>query len=133
MHDGPIVFYDGVCGLCNRAVSFIIRHDRKGCIRFAPLQSAGGEQARRHVRHAGRDPDSVIFFEKGKYYTESTAAWHIAAYLNGGWKWMQWLRIIPRFLRDAVYRFVSHNRYQWFGKRDHCSLPAPELRRRFLD
>jgi predicted DCC family thiol-disulfide oxidoreductase YuxK len=133
MQEHPIVFYDGSCGLCNRAVRFIIRHDRRGKIRFATLQSGLGEKARAEVQRRGWPSDSVIFFEGGEYYTESAAVLRIAAWLDGGWSWLRFLHIVPAFLRDAAYRFVSKHRYQWFGKQAQCALPTPEWRSRFID
>jgi predicted DCC family thiol-disulfide oxidoreductase YuxK len=134
MVPAPIVYYDGVCGLCNRAVAFIIRHDREGKIHFATLQSTEGEKASAAVlRQSGKTTDSVIFEECGKYYTGSDAVVHIAAWLDGPWKWLRFLKVVPRFIREGLYRFVSRHRYRWFGKRDTCELPAPELRSRFIN
>lgn len=134
MSPQPILFFDGVCNLCNAAVQFVIRHDREGKVRFASLQSAAGAAARAAVlSQIGRVPDSLILFENGQYYTESDAALCLAAHLDGGWKALRHLRLFPRFLRNAVYRLVAANRYRVFGKKDACMIPTPELRGRFLD
>lgn len=131
---GPVLFFDGVCNLCNSAVQFVIRHDRRGAVRFASLQSAAGRAAVAAVRQRyGRVPDSLIFLDEGQYFIESDAALRVAPYLDGGWGSLRWLRIFPRFLRDFVYRIVSRNRYRWFGKKDACMLPTPALKSRFLD
>jgi predicted DCC family thiol-disulfide oxidoreductase YuxK len=130
----PILFFDGVCNLCNAAVQFVIRHDKEGKVRFASLQSTAGEAAKAAVLAAkGKVPDSLILFEDGQYYTESDAALRLAAHLDGSWKGLRHLRIFPRFIRDAVYRLVAINRYRMFGKKDACMIPTPELRQRFLE
>lgn len=132
--EGPILFFDGVCNLCNRAVQFVIRHDRKGKVRFASLQSAAGLQARAAIRaQLGRVPDSLILLDGGKYYTESDAALRLAALLDGPWRALKGLMILPAFLRNALYRFIARHRYNWFGKRKECMVPTPELKARFLE
>ena len=129
----PVLFFDGVCNLCNRAVQFVIRHDRQGKVHFGTLQSEAGEEAKRAViAEFGHVPDSLIFFEHGNYYTLSSAALRMAGYLDGPWRVLKWLLIIPPIIRNAVYKLIAKRRYQWFGKRDECMLPTPELRSRFL-
>ncbi len=130
----PILFFDGVCNLCNAAVQFVIRHDKEGKIHFASLQSGPGEEAKAAVLAAkGKVPDSLILLEDGQYYTESDAALRLAAHLDGGWKALRHLSIFPKFLRNTVYWLVAASRYQLFGKKDACMIPTPELRQRFLD
>ena len=132
--NGPVLFFDGVCNLCNGAVQFIIKHDQKGKIHFASLQSSAGKAAIVAVlKSKGSVPDSLIFLEGETYYTESDAALRVALYLDGGWKALRHLGIFPRFLRDAVYRLVARSRYWMFGKRDACMIPTPELTKRFLE
>jgi predicted DCC family thiol-disulfide oxidoreductase YuxK len=132
--NGPILFFDGVCNLCHGAVQFVIRHDRRGVIRFASLQSRAGKAAVAAVQQRyGRVPDSLIFLDGAEYFVESDAALHVAHYLDGGWKALGWLRIFPRFLRNAVYRIVARYRYRWFGRQDACMLPTPALKQRFLE
>lgn len=134
MTAGPILFFDGVCNLCNAAVQFVIRHDAGGKIRFAALQSPAGEAARRAIQQQlGRIPDSLIFLVDGHYFTESDAALRVARHLDGGWRHLWQLRIFPRFLRNAVYRMVARMRYRLFGRKPSCMIPTPELRQRFMD
>lgn len=130
----PVVFFDGVCNLCNRTVQFIIRHDKEGVFRFASLQSGSGQKVLEAVTaEHGHIPDSIILSYKGKYYIKSSAALKIAMLLGGvGWLLAPGY-IFPRFIRDAVYNFIAKRRYQWFGKRDECMIPTPELKARFLD
>lgn len=129
----PIVLFDGVCNLCNRSVQTIIRHDRQGRFRFASLQSQVGERLRKRF---GIDPekvDSILLVDGDRWYQESDAALRIARGLGGVWAPLGIFRLLPRFLRDAVYRWIARNRYRWFGKSETCWLPTPELRGRFLD
>jgi predicted DCC family thiol-disulfide oxidoreductase YuxK len=128
----PIVLFDGVCNLCSGAVQFIIRRDPAGRFRFASLQSPLGEEL---LARFGIDPgllDSVILVEGDRWSKESDAALRVARGLGGAWKALAILRVIPRPIRDAVYRLIARNRYRWFGKKESCWLPTPELRGRFL-
>lgn len=129
-----IIFFDGVCNLCNGAVRFIINHDKNNVYRFASLQS---DFANNLLNEYGvkitEPPQSILLLRNGKIYSESTAALRIAQKLGGGWKLLSIFLIIPKFISDALYRFVARNRYKWFGKRDTCMIPTPELKERFLD
>lgn len=128
----PIVLFDGVCNLCSGSVQFILKRDPKGTFRFASLQSDAG---RRLMLEHGLDPDalsSVVVIEDGRAYQESSAALRIARHLPGAWKLLRVFTVVPRSLRDAVYRWIARNRYRWFGKTEACWLPTPELRARFL-
>lgn len=129
-----IVLFDGVCNLCDGAVQFIIKHDKKDVFRFASLQSETGKKL---VSERGLDPasiDSVMLIEPGiAYYRKSTAALEISRDMSGGYRFLKNLLIIPEGLRDAIYDFVAKNRYKWFGKKEQCMIPSPELRSKFLD
>lgn len=130
----PILFFDGVCNLCNQAVQVYIRRDTEGKLRFASLQS---DLARELLPKLGVDPDdmtSLVFVKDGKSYLRSEGALLADAYL-GGWRGAlsNALRVFPLWLRDGVYRIISRNRYRWFGKKDACMLPRPEWRERFLE
>ena len=128
----PIVLFDGVCNLCSGSVQFILKRDPEGRFRFASLQSEAGRSLM--VEH-GLDPDalsSVVVIEDGRAYQESSAALRIARHLPGAWKLLRVFAVIPRPIRDAVYRLIARNRYRWFGKTEACWLPTPELRTRFL-
>ena len=127
----PIVFFDGVCNLCNHAIQFIIRHDQKKLFLFSPLQSAAGGAALQNLK-SPLAPDSIILFYDGRYFTRSAAALRIISLLGGGWRMFYAFMIVPRFLRDGVYSFVARHRYHWFGKKDQCMIPTPELSARFL-
>jgi predicted DCC family thiol-disulfide oxidoreductase YuxK len=126
-----LILFDGVCNLCNSTVRFIIKRDKKNYFQFTPLQ---GMTASKIIKSSstGKRPESLVLFENNKLYYRSTAALRIARKLNGGWKLFYGLVIIPPFLRDPVYNLVASNRYKWFGKKDKCMVPAPELNERFL-
>jgi predicted DCC family thiol-disulfide oxidoreductase YuxK len=128
----PTILFDGVCNLCNGSVQFILRRDPQARFRFASLQSEAGQ---RLVTEQGLDPEilsSVILIEDGQVYRESTAALRIARHMAGAWKLLRVFVLVPRPIRDAVYRLIARNRYRWFGKSETCWLPTSELRARFL-
>jgi predicted DCC family thiol-disulfide oxidoreductase YuxK len=128
----PIVLFDGVCNLCSGSVQFLLKRDPEGLFRFAPLQSDVG---RRLLAEHGLTVDSlssVVLIEDGKVWQESSAALRIARHLPGAWKLLRSFAVVPRPLRDAVYRWIARNRYRWFGKTETCWLPTPELEERFL-
>lgn len=130
----PIVLFDGTCGLCDRSVRWILRHDRAGVFRFAALQS---EAARRELAAAGVDrsglPDSMILIDDRTVLTRSDAAIAIAAHLGPPWSLARAVRLIPRGLRDGLYSAVARRRVRWFGSKDLCQIGPPDWRGRFLD
>ncbi|MCW3123629.1 MAG: thiol-disulfide oxidoreductase [Flavipsychrobacter sp.] len=131
--DRPVIFFDGMCNLCNSSVQFIIRHDKKKTFLFASLQSEHGQTALTGMKATDTViPDSIILLEEGKYYTRSAAALRIARHLDGLWPVLYAGIILPRFIRDGIYNRISANRYKWFGKRTECMIPTPELKERFL-
>ena len=128
-----IVFYDGVCGLCNHTVQFLLKRDMAQTLKFAALQ---GETARRRT-DLPRDMKSVVFVAnhgtaQEKIYFRSDAALQMLGQLGGFWRVVSWLRIIPRPIRDTIYDAIAKRRYRWFGKFDVCRVPSPEQRARFL-
>jgi predicted DCC family thiol-disulfide oxidoreductase YuxK len=130
--DYPIVLFDGVCNLCNGAVKFAIKRDKKGVMRFASLQSElAGNLMRKHNIDENQ-LKTFIFIENDRAYTRSTAALKLAKNLDGLWPLFYAFIIIPKPIRDAVYTIISNNRYRWFGKQDSCMIPTPEIRARFL-
>lgn len=131
-----IILFDGVCNLCSGVVRFVIARDPHARFRFAALQS---DAARRACAEVGAtpptavDPDTIIVIVNGRALERSDAALAIAARLPFPWPIFGVFRILPRALRDWLYRFVAKNRYRWFGKSDTCMVPTPELRARFLE
>ena len=128
-----MILFDGVCNLCNGAVNFVLRHDKKGIFRFASIQSEAGQRLLAAHDLDVRELNSFFLLDKGKVYQKSAAALRVANYFAWYWKELQILRIVPYFLRDAIYDFIATNRYKWFGKKETCWLPAPELKSLFLD
>lgn len=127
-----VILFDGVCNLCNGAVNFIIDRDKKAQFTFAPLQSAPGQaMLKEHLTNA-ENLDSIILVEGNRIKIKSDAALSIAYRLSGLWPALVVFRIIPRFLRDLVYDWIARNRYRFFGKRNQCRMPTPELKSRFL-
>ena len=130
--ENPLVLFDGVCNYCNATVKFAIRNDKKARLRFAPLQSPlAGELRTRYNIPA--ETDSVILIDNGKVYTYSDAALRICKYLDWPAKILHGFIIIPGFIRQPVYKWIARNRYKWFGKKDTCMVPTPNVKGRFLE
>lgn len=127
-----IVLFDGVCNFCNGTINFLMDRDSSQRLKFAPLQSEAGQQLLRKHHLPTDDFKSFVFITQGKVYQQSTAALKIACILDGGWKALYGLIIVPAFLRNAVYALIARNRYRWFGKMDACRIPSPQERARFL-
>ncbi len=133
MEETPVILFDGVCNFCNYWVSFAIKRDRKKKLRFTSLQGETAKQLLPEYNINTTSLSSVIFIDKGIAFTQSSAAIRICKYLDGGWKLFYGLIIIPKFIRDFFYNIIARNRYRWFGKKETCMIPTPELRERFLD
>jgi predicted DCC family thiol-disulfide oxidoreductase YuxK len=127
-----IIFFDGICNLCNAFVGFAIRRDSAARFRFAALQSATANELLGGGRVEGLPGGSIVLMEDGRTYRNSTAVLRIARSLRFPWPVAFALTAVPAPLRDWVYRLVARNRYRWFGRRSHCMVPAPELQARFL-
>ncbi|MBX2971600.1 MAG: DUF393 domain-containing protein [Flavobacteriales bacterium] len=126
----PIVFFDGLCGLCNGFVNRLIRWDRKQVLRYATLQ--GTTAAAQLPPDKTHDLSTIVYFDGTRTWTRSSAALRILMRLGGAWRLTGIFLIVPGFIRNAVYDLVARNRYQWFGKHDSCRIPSPEERRLFL-
>ncbi|MEH7252865.1 thiol-disulfide oxidoreductase DCC family protein [Neobacillus niacini] len=127
-----IILFDGVCNLCNSSVQFIIKRDPKGRFKFASLQSETG-QSLLELHGYDKEIDSFILIENQRIYLKSSAALRVCRNLNGLWKLLTILRILPAPFRDFFYDVVAKNRYKWFGKKESCMLPTKEMKKRFLD
>jgi predicted DCC family thiol-disulfide oxidoreductase YuxK len=126
-----LLFFDGVCNLCNGLVQFIIRHDAHGRFRFAALQSETGQRFLHLHGRTSQNLDSLVYWRNGRVLTRSTAALNVARDLGGFWPLAYGLIMVPRFIRDAAYDLIARKRYRWFGRRETCMVPTPELRERF--
>lgn len=128
-----VVLFDGVCNLCNRSIQEIIKRDDRDIFRFASLQSEYAQSLLRSLGQPTEELKSIILVEgNGQMATESSAVLKIAKDLKGG-AFLSVFKIIPKPWRDSLYRFVAANRYKWFGKKDHCMIPTPQLQSKFLD
>lgn len=127
-----LVLFDGVCNLCNHSVQFIIRHDPNEKFVFASLQSSFAQEILARSSIAHQPFDSVVLYKNEQLYTKSEAALFIAAELTGGWRYLRFLRLVPLKWRNWIYDQIAQRRYRFFGKKESCMLPSPELKRRFL-
>ncbi len=123
-----IVFFDGVCNLCSGFVQFIIKRDKNAKFKFASLQS---EIAK--TKLGNRELISIVLLKDSRTFEKSFAALEIARDLDGLWRWTYIFKIIPRFIRDGIYDLVAKYRYQWFGKKEACWIPSPDLMKRYID
>ena len=131
MEKNGIILFDGVCNLCNGFVQRIIAADKNDFFRFASLQSETGLNLLKPY------PDlenlrTIVYFENGDVLTKSNAALKIASHLTGSWKLLQLGYIFPRFIRNAIYDLIAKHRYKWFGKKEQCMVPTPDLKAKFL-
>lgn len=127
----PVIIFDGVCNLCCGWVRFLIHADKKELLRFSPMQS---DYAKIALESIGLNPgqiNTVVYIKGKRHYTESNAALEILKDLGGIWHLFAIFRIIPRFMRDFVYRIVARSRYRIFGKKNTCMVPSPALQKRF--
>jgi predicted DCC family thiol-disulfide oxidoreductase YuxK len=127
-----VLLFDGVCNLCIGVVKFTIKRDTKEKIRFAALQSESGQALLKKFGLATNDFDSFVFITGDKYYLRSSAGLYVLKELGGVWKLFYGFIIIPRPVRDFIYKIVAKIRYRIFGKQDNCMVPSPEIKRRFL-
>lgn len=128
----PIILFDGICNLCDGVVQFIVRHDPNKKFLFTSLQSEAGQTLLKQYQLPLENFNSFLLIQDGKVYNKSTGALKVARQIKGVWKWLYIFIIIPTFIRDAVYSWIAKNRYEWFGKKDICMIPTPELKARFL-
>ena len=125
-----ILFFDGVCGLCNKTVDQLLRIDHDCHLRFAPLQGPTAEQLL--PAELVEDLDTVVLWHQGQAYQRSRAILNALVIIGFPWSALGIFKIVPRFLADPIYRFIARNRYRWFGKRETCRLPTSDERARFL-
>lgn len=127
-----IILFDGVCNLCNGAVTFVIKRDKKNIFKFATLQSEAGTELLSNFKIDRSKLDSIILIDGDRFYSKSSAALYIARHLSGAYPLLFGFMILPKFFRDWIYDFIAKNRYRWFGKRESCMIPTPELAEKFL-
>lgn len=128
-----IILFDGVCNLCESSVLFVIKYDKKEEFRFVALQSDLGKKILQHIGMDSKHIDSIVLYEPGiAYYYKSQAALEIAKRLGGFFHFGTLFRIIPNGIRNWVYDYVAKNRYVWYGKKELCMIPTPEIQSKFL-
>ena len=132
MTDQSVIIFDGLCNLCSSVVRFVAKHDHKGTFLFAPMQSRAGQQLLQQYGLGEIKGQTFVLVQDGRAYTASNAALQVAKALPWYWQWTRVLRFIPRRLRDGAYFLIARNRYRWFGRKQSCMIPGPELRGRFL-
>lgn len=132
----PVILFDGVCNLCNSAVQWVIERDKEGRFDFAALQSDAARRRLEEIVGEGEIdalPDSIVLLDSEGAHVRSAAALRIARGLGSPYALLALGAILPRPLRDAIYDLIARNRYRWFGRRDTCMTPSPDLAFRFLD
>ena len=127
------VFFDGVCNLCNRGVNFLISKDKKEVLKFASLQSEYAQNTIPKELLNRENLDTIIVYSDGQFYDRSNAVLKLCKILGGGFYVVLIGYLIPRFIRDGLYRFIANNRYRWFGRQSQCRVPTPDLKERFLE
>ena len=128
-----IVIFDGICHLCSAAVQFIIKRDSHAKFKFVARQSDTGQRLLSRHQASLKDTETIVLLKDQIIYTGSDAVLEIARGLDHVWKLLIVFKIIPGFIRNWVYNFIAKHRYRWFGKRDVCYTPTPELKQRFLE
>lgn len=129
-----IILFDGVCNLCDASVQLIIKHDKKDVFRFVAIQSKLGQEIIKYLGIDTSKTDSIILYEPGiAYYFKAEAALRIAKDLKS-WHSILYIFIkVPNGIKNGVYDFIARNRYKWYGKKEACMIPTPELKAKFLD
>ena len=129
---GPLVLYDGTCGLCAKSVRFILNHERDHDLRFAPLQGDTTAQLRARYPNIPQTVDTVVYIDGERAHLRSKAFLHLAKHLRAPWRWMYAFRWLPGVVLNLGYRLVAAVRYKVWGTVDACELPSPAQRARFL-
>lgn len=128
----PVIFFDGVCNLCNQSVLFVIKRDKKAKFNFAPLQSACSMHYLQNLDATASELNTIMLLKNGRIYKKSRAVLEIARGLAAAWPLLFALVVIPAPVRDVVYDWVARHRYIWFGKKHECMIPNLELKERFI-
>jgi predicted DCC family thiol-disulfide oxidoreductase YuxK len=128
----PTIFFDGYCNLCNGAVMFVIKRDKKNLFQFASLQSELGQIVLKENNLPNNNFNTLLLVKNGKVFTFSTAALTIAKDLSGLWPLLYAAIILPEKIRNTLYNYIAKNRYRWFGKKEQCDLFSIEIQNRII-
>ena len=129
-----IILFDGICNLCNSAVTIVIKQDKKNTFLFAAIQSKKGKEIIDYLEIDIVKIDAIILYEPGvSYDVKSTAALKIMNDFGQFWQLTKLFWVFPKGLRNQVYDFIAKNRYKWFGKKESCMIPTKDLKAKFLD
>ena len=131
--DKKIILFDGVCNLCSKSVQFILKRDKKNQFLFGSLQGNYGQEMLKKYQLPANEFNSFMLIEGDKLYTRSSGALLMLKHLGGWWGLLYVFIIVPKFIRDGIYNWISKNRYKWYGKMNECWLPKPEWKARFLE
>lgn len=127
-----IILFDGVCNLCNNAVDFVIKRDKKDRFKFGALQDAASKSILKENKINQDYIDSIILVRGDQIFYKSKAALEIAKNLSGLWPVLVVFNVVPSFIRDPIYDWIARKRYSWFGKKETCRIPTPEEKQKFL-
>lgn len=131
--DKQIILFDGICNLCESSVQFIIKRDKNDVFRFVAIQSELGQKIINHIGIDISKTDSIILYIPGKaYYYKAEAALQIAKKIKGFYALLGYFSFIPNAIKNTVYDYIAKNRYKWYGKKESCMIPTPELKAKFL-
>jgi len=131
--DKKLILFDGVCNLCDTTVQFIIKHDKQDVFRFVALQSELGQEIVKYIGVDTSKTDSIILYEPGRaYYYKAEAAIRIAKELGGIYSLVGVFSVLPNWFSNKIYDYVARNRYKWYGKKEECMIPTPEMKAKFL-
>jgi predicted DCC family thiol-disulfide oxidoreductase YuxK len=130
-----LILFDGVCNLCNSSVLYVIKRDSKNKFLFAPLESNIGKDIIKKFKIDTEKTDSILLYNPviDKLTNKSTAALLIASRLGFATNLLSVFIIVPAFIRNWIYNYIAKNRYKWYGKKESCMIPTPELKSKFLD
>lgn len=132
LKDKTILLFDGYCNLCHSSVQFVLKHEKKSDLYFSSLQSTLGIELLNEYSIDPKETDSLVLIENNKAYTKSSAALRLAKHLKGIYPLAFGFMFVPSFIRNSVYDFIARNRYKWYGKKDSCMVPDPDMNKRFL-
>lgn len=131
--DKKIILFDGICNLCDTTVQFLIKKDEKDIFRFVAIQSDLGQEIIKYIGVDTSKTDSILLYEpREAYYYKAEAAIKIAKELGGIYSLMGMFSVLPKSLSNSVYDFVARNRYKWYGKKEECMIPTPQMKAKFL-